>query len=269
MTDHRALQRALFRVQLDERFAERVFGRDEEAVASLELEERELSWLLEADPAAVRADRGQERRAQLIGNLTTEFSRSVWALEQDPHEFVYSDDFHTAITQDESLMLAFGNWLVALVPDSSELSGLVDLEREMARARRSTRVLPAMSAADILLAAACRVLSVPVGTHDWAVEIGVALESERRPKTAAIDRSESEFVLIQAGAPTVSGRRDVSVELLEPAVARLLDRAHTPLGKEERADLASSEGASPADLEDFIQTLVADGILVMGSPSST
>jgi len=264
MIDHRALQRALFRVQLDPSFADRVFAADEAALASLGLGERERAWLLDANPVAVRADKGAQRCAQLVGNLTTEFPRSVWALDGDPLTFVASEEFHAAIAGDEPLPLAFGAWLARRLSGRAA-HALVELERAMARARRSVRSVPPLQAGEVGLAAPCRLLSVPAGTHAWASSVGQALDAGRTPPAARLAAAERELLLLQADADAgPSGRRDVVVEPLEPAVARLLRRAQEPFDAVERAAFAEAEGARPEDLEVFVQSLVDERVLVVG-----
>lgn len=268
MIDHRALQRALFRVQLDAALHQRVVAREPAALEWLGLAAAELDLLLAADPIAVRADRGQQRRAQLVGNLTTEFGRSVWAADVDPQAFVESEPFHRAIARDEPLPLAFGAWLETQA-SAPPARALVALERTMAHARRELRPGPAVGPDELALAPTCHLLSVPSGTHDLAVAVGVALAAGRAPEATPLDEARSELLLVQAGEPEPSGRRDVRVEPLEPAVARLLQRARAPLGPRDRAAFAASEGAAPDELEGFARSLVEDGVLIAGPTSAT
>ena len=77
MTDHRGIQRALFRMQMDPAFAAAVFANDAAALATTGLDEGDAALLRSADAAGVGADKDDKRKHQLLGNVASEYACSM------------------------------------------------------------------------------------------------------------------------------------------------------------------------------------------------
>jgi len=282
VTDCRGLQRALFRMQLDAAFARAVFARDAAALASLELAPDDLALLLEADPAGVSADRHGRRLGQLLGNVGSEFARGVWALETRAGrasfltDFASSDELHAALRTDRPLPLAFADYALARAGDGVDplARSLLELDVALARARRepAERPRPRPTGDAVALAPWVRLVRVVPGALDVAAELGAALEAGEAPREglvpAAGGAQRTERVLVQARehAPE-RGLREVRAEVLQPAVAALLEAAaDAPLAAGDRARLARAWEAEPSALEAFAAALVEDAVLVRGGP---
>lgn len=265
--DTAGLQRALFRMQLDPGFATQLLANQAQAVASTRLEAPDLALLQAVDPVALSADRDGRRASQLLGNLAGEFPRCCALLgarsgpgRPEPAAFLAHPAFHEAIADDRPLPLAFAGWLEELVEQEPSLGPLVALESAMARGRRELRSQAAPQPGQLALSTTCRVLDLPAGTHAWAM----LFEDGKIPPAPALN-GQRESLLIQASAEVeLSGRRSVSAERLEPAVAGLLQRLAQPAELEQLADYAAQLGASLDELRSFAAELTRDGILTLG-----
>jgi len=270
--DHRGLQRALFRMQHDPGFAARLRAGDGETLASARLGPRELGWLRDADPAAVAADRDGKRTAQLLRNLGSEFPLATSVgprCDGNPAfagAFPRSAEFHRAVSDGESLPLAFAAWLEARAQESPSplFRALASLESAMARARRAPAdAVRSPARGEVVLGATAWVHWAPAGTHRAAV----ALAGDAAPGALALDEVGREGILIagEAGADLRFGRlRPISVEPLAPLVAAFLERARVPLDRAERARFAVEHGVALADLESVVDDYVSEGALRRG-----
>jgi hypothetical protein len=273
-------------MQLDPVFAAAVAaGADEER----ELGEKEREMLRNAGIAAVLADHGGRRRAQVLGNLASEFvltlaEASRAGLGLDVLEgFPASEAFHAAIRAEKSLPLAFGAWLGTRLAGATRglAAALGALECGMARARRLDRPAPAPAPRQIALAPASWLLSLPDGTFEHAQRARAALDAggPAPPPEASVELRTAEWVaagapgssplsetvLLVVGAERKGHRlREVSPERLEPDVASLLRAAERPLGDDALAALADERGWRRDELDEFVVQLVADGVLRRG-----
>src|SRR5262249_12871534 len=146
--NHRAVQRALFRMQLDPSFAARLRAGEADA----QLGPAELALLRAADPIALSADRDLRRLGQFLRNVSEEFTLSR-AAGGSAEGFPSSPEFHDAVQFDRSLPLAFGRYA-----ERCSASGLpaaqafAALESALARARRELRAASLPGAHELALA---------------------------------------------------------------------------------------------------------------------
>jgi hypothetical protein len=267
--DHRRVQRALFRMQLDPRFAERLRARDAEALASAALGAEELALLAGADPAGVSADRDGKRRAQVLRNVTGEFALSL-AVAADPglvDAFPESREFHDAVASDSSLPLAFARHLEGRAADGAPLlRALVALESALAGARRARRAPAPLVAGEVALAPWVELVSAPLGTLEAAARVRAALDrGEPTPVGVVVSTSERETLLVRrAPEPDPFRLPEVEVESLSPELAALLARAAKPLGAAALAAHARQASVSQGELGEVVAGLVAERILIAG-----
>jgi len=245
--NHRAVQRALFRMQLDPGFAARLRAGESDAQLGAE----ELALLRAADPIALGADREQRRRRQFLHNVSEEFARSC-AAGVPAEGFTSSPEFHEAVQRDASLPLAFGRYAERCSETGSpSLRALVKLERALARARREWRDGRFPAEDEIALAQGSWLVRLPEGTLDLA--------SGTRRELGPAGREET--VLISVRRRAQFGLGEVEAEALTPDLAGLLDAALVP---RTFADLARACGETESELAEVVAGLVDDGVLVEG-----
>lgn len=259
--DHRRVQRALFRMQLDPEFAKRLRAGDTEA--SHGLGEGELGLLRGAEASAVSADRDGKRRAQFLANVSSELPLSRAAgLVVDG--FPASDEFHAAVVADASLPLALSRYAIrcsAAGPRS--LRALVALEGALARARRGLRPCRSPVSGELVLAPSVTLAGVPAGTLALAARIRQALDAGGPLPRLELDDAPDETLLVRSAPATRPlGLREVEVEHASPALGALLRAALEPVT---RPALAAATRSTPAELASILDALVADGVLVSGS----
>lgn len=267
--NHRALQRALFRAQLDPRFAARVAAHEPEALHSAGLGTEELALLLAADPAALAADRGGRRREQFLRNVAGEFALSLAATNGGAlaAAFPESDEFHAAVTADASLPLAFARHLEARTAGASAaVRALVALESALARLRREASPPPRLASGEVALAPWARLHDAPAGTLALAAELRAGLDrGDSTPKSVHVSETEREALLLRRAPETAPFRLpELELEALSPLLAELLGRARKPLGPAARAAFARGAGVAPAELEAVVAELVAERVLAAG-----
>jgi hypothetical protein len=245
--NHRAVQRALFRMQLDPGFAARLRAGESDAA----LGAAELALLRAADPAALSADRDGRRRQQFLRNVTEEFSRAC-AAGVPADGFTSSPEFHAAVAGDRSLPLAFGRYAERCSAAGSRAQrALVALERALARARRELRESSAPSPGELALAPWVWLVALPAGALELAAGVREGLDAEGE-----------ETVLVVAAREAAPFRlRDVQAEPLSPELARLLAAAQKP---RTLAELARACGEAESDVAEIAGELVAEGVLVAG-----
>jgi hypothetical protein len=253
--NHRALQRALFRMQLDPDFARRLRAGERTA----DLGNAELACLRAADPIALAADRDGARRAQFLRNVGSEFQLSIALLGEDALDaFPRSRDFHRAVQRGDRLPLALGRHLARLASARPDAHAIVALERGMARARRGVRAVPAPPRDHVVLAGSCALLELPDGTLDRAARM-----REGMRKASPMVSSACEHLLIRSHAAAPPARlRDVEVERLSPALARFLCKARVPLSRAARARIAAELDTTESEIEALASELTSAGILL-------
>lgn len=257
-------------MQMDPGFAERVFARDAQAVASTGLSEADLALLLAADPVAVRADRDRKRLRQMLGNVAAEFELSLAvAPDRDAllEGFPASEGFHAAVRTDASLPLAFGERVRADAAAGESLrAAIAGLEVALAHARRSPRPVDPPAPGELVLAPWAHLVDLPAGTHAAAMEIRLALEAGGAPAPAPSLAGEGLETLLVVADPEGAAHRlpDARVEEVVGPVARLLRRARLALDAEARGHLAALLDVSPRDLDAFAATLVEERVLLAG-----
>ncbi len=274
MVNHRALQRTLFRMQLDPGFAERLQAGDRVTIASTGLAEGELAWLRAADPRGVSADRGGSRRAQFLRNVALEFSSSLALLpSQLLEEFPCSDEFHSAVRADGSLPLALARYLEARsVRAPREVRALLALESAMVSARRITRETVRPTGDAVGLAPWAHLVRLPSGTFALATRLREAAASGTKPVAPGFAPGDSgnECVLIRAAADAdFAGHRQLYVEPLPPPIAEFLAYVEQqPRSRSERASYARQVDADGDALEALVGELLSEGALwTMSAPT--
>lgn len=258
--DHRRVQRTLFRMQLDPRFAEGLRAGAPEAVVDLAAEE--LALLRGADPTAVAADRDGRRRAQFLANVSGELALSI-AAGLDAEGFTASAEFHDAVRRDGSLPLAFAQYALRCSRGGPRtLRALVALESALSRARRSLCARPAPKPGEVVLAPWVFLERVPAGTLALAAGLREALDTSAPLPSAVLDDAGDETLLVRAAPIAPPFRlREVEVEHISPALAALL---HAARDARTRAALALGVSTPLVELEPVIDDLVRERILVAG-----
>jgi hypothetical protein len=275
MTDHRRIQRALFRMQHDRGLAARVIARDPEAVRAVALSPADLDLLLGAAPAGIAADPEGKRRAQFLRNAASELALSAaWATAggADPQlidSFPSSAGFHGCIDRGERLPLAIGEHALARAERWGDrlLIALVRLELALTRARRGDvpRKRPAHGA--IVLAPRADVLELPAGTMDAATLLRTALDEGRAPPDdVTLAGTGCEHVLVAALPATSPHRlREVSVELLGGLAGALLAAAREPMNRTQVDAFCAVHDVSREELDAFADSLEEEGLMDRGT----
>jgi hypothetical protein len=264
--NHRGLQRALFRMQLDPGFAARLRARERAAEASTCLGPAELDWLRAADPAAVSADREGRRRAQLLRNIAGELALSLAAAREPDwlESFPASEHFHRAVAHDLPLPLACAAHVAECASSAPRaLRSLIALETALVRARRELRASASGRDFVLRLASSAWLLEVAEGTFAWASALRLALDRGARLPEANSLPATRETVLVFAGErPGASRLRPVRAERLEPATADFLRACADGLDARGSAAFCAARGIEPADFDPVVADFVADGVLV-------
>jgi hypothetical protein len=256
--DHRRVQRALFRMQLDPEFAKRLRAGD--AQASRGLGEGELGLLRDAAASGVSADRDGKRRAQFLSNVSSELPLSRAAgLRVDG--FTESPEFHEAVSADASLPLALARYAIRCSASGPRgLRALVTLESALARARRGLRSCRTPRSGERVLAPEVTLEDVPAGTLALAARLREALDDgQPTPALALNDESAETLLLRSAPSSRPLGLREVEVERVSPALGALLRAALEPTTREA---LEAATGSTSAELAPILDELVADGVLL-------
>ena len=283
MTDHRRIQRTLFRMHADAGFAYAIRAGDRVAVDSTGLSERDVELLAAADPAGVAADPGGRRRTQVFGNAASEFTLTLAAaaLRNDGPTlfdgFLSSDEFHAAIASEGRLPLAFADFAARRTAefDAPEVAAILRLESAMTRLRRDALESPAAEVrtpsgsrdhADraIRLSPFARTLELPVGTLDWAAELRAALDrgSDAQAPAGTL-LSSTETVLLHAQRSDNAFRLpEITAELVRAPADEFLRRATAPVTRNQRAAFAERHDATADEFERYLDGLVDDGVLV-------
>jgi hypothetical protein len=272
MRDHRRLQRTLFRMQLDPGFAEALRRGAPEAVASTGLGAEDLSLVAEAPAAGVSADPGGRRRAQFLGNVASEYRLSTRVAARrgaDPgllDSFTSSAELHEAIASDRRLPPAFGRHARRRAEASGDvlLRELVALEEAMVLARREPVSRPSPGPGQRVLASSVRLVELARGTLEAAGAVRAALDADADARPSVDPSGRETLLLVTAPADSPHRLPEVSVESLGALPAALLRLAEEPVGEAELARLADEHGVEPSELEEFVASLVEEGLLVGG-----
>lgn len=247
--DARRVNNALVAMLFDPQWAAAVRG----DAPVPELSARERALLRTVDPRALRAD--PFRRARAVRALVEEFGVAaaiVGAKAIDP--FFASPAFRAAVLQRGSMALSFGAWL------GDRAGGVGPLETAAATVRRA--IDPRQPG--WCCAATLRAAIVPAGTlafwlrgRAWLGDDPVRTLAERgdrfreRPPV-----SGAEFLLVERRA---DGSIDVGTAS-EPLV-RLLLAAESPRSRADLAAQAIRCGADPAEADELLDDLRAQGLL--------
>jgi hypothetical protein len=289
--DTRRLQRTLFRMQADPEFGHRVATQGAAAVP--ELGPAEVSLLLQAEAAGVRADHRGRRQAQILGNLASEYALTLAEAARGALgvafllEFPASAAFHEAIIEERGLPEAFGAWAESRARAAGDgiAAASAALETAMVRARRELRPAAAPGPGEVALAPRAWLVQQPAGAFARAQEVRAALDAGREapPPPPDLVARASEWLASRAEAARNADPkcetvllvvvdaprnyrllREIAPERLEPAAAELLHAALTPLDAAALARLGAARGWSSNDVEEFVADLVADGVLRRG-----
>ena len=164
-------------------------------------------------------------------------------------------------------MPAFGDY-AARVEAPTELStALLELERSFAQVRRSPASVDVeLGAGWIVLSPRARLIELPLGTLEFASELREALDTNgARPAPPDFsETTERGWSLVHAREPASFGPTEVRVEQLNAPADELLRRARNPIGPDERARFARERGATPEDLEEFLESFLSEGVLIAG-----
>lgn len=272
MTDHRRIQRTLFRMQHDPVFASALRARDAGALASTGLAEADLVMLLAASAASIEADAGGRRRAQFLRNVASEHALTLAraAGGADPlllESFTASEHFHGAIREDRRLPLAFASHALerARVSGDAFLAALALLEGAMCRARRGPFERVAAPPGGLVLGPRADVLELPEGSVFAAGELRRALdEGEPRESPALPDGAREHVLILAGGAESPHRLADATLEVLSPLAGALLSLARTPLTAEGLRAFCVRHEVTGDEVGGFLEDLVAEGIVIRG-----
>lgn len=249
-----ALQRVIVRMLFDPRFVERVYGG--EPVPELDARSREL--LLAVDRGAWGTD--PHRRARALTALLEELPASAaLAGVERLDAFFSSPVFHRAIQARQSLVAAFGGWILPLA------GPVATLESAVAAARRDRRPSPGPG---LVRAPGVRVIRVRGGTLERYQQVRRALGPDplRSLASGAVALGVlppligEEILLIER-----DGEGGYQLGELPDALAQLIERAGRACPREALLAEARALGAEPGEDAEIIDGLVQDGILVVGA----
>jgi hypothetical protein len=265
--DHRGLQRTVFRMQLDPRFAALLQARDPGALRSTGLAAAELALIEGIDLRAVAADPGDRRRTQFLRNVSSEFPLTLAVAPADVAQgFPGSSAFHDAVAAGGRLPLAFAAYLAQALAGAEHLvRALLELEMRLAHARRATPPpAPELPAQRVALAPEIELATLPEGTFAAASAIRSALD-QRKPIVRPSERhwQDSETLLIQpqpSATPFALG--SVHIERLAPAVADLLRQCRSAQSAQALVAYAEERGIDREDVLGVVESFRADGVLL-------
>jgi hypothetical protein len=287
--DHRRVQRLLFRMQLDREFAA-AFRAGSAEEPGLQPEERAL--LLRASPEALAADHRGRRRAQVLGNIASEYVLTLTEAASGPlgaafmDEFPRSAEFHAAVSAEQRLPIAFGAWASRRAAEAGAgvLAAFAALESKMAEARREPRPASSPRRGEVALSERAWLLELPDGAFEHAQDARLAadgsltrppvppelaaraenwLAARGRGSSAAAEAVET-ILLVVVEAPGGHRLREVAPERLEPDASALLCEAREALSEAALARLAASRNWEASDVAAFVDALVAEGVLRRG-----
>lgn len=273
MTDHRRIQRTLFRMQVDGGFARAVFAREPAALASSGLDEHDLALVLALDPRAVAADPGGRRRTQIVANAASEYPATLACAAAREggtdllERFAASAELHAAIREERGLPQAFGTFARRVAGERADplLEALATLEGRLVELRRRRARDPRPPEGAVALSARADVVALPAGTHRAAEALRLALARDERPAPPPLDAGREELLLVAAAPARPSALAEAAVERLEPPADALFRRlARGPLGRSERERFARDHGATLDELDAFLEGFAAEGALLRG-----
>ncbi len=266
MIDHRRIQRTLFRMQHDARFAERLRARDDDAIASTALDADSLALLLAAPVAAVEADPGGKRRAQFLRNVSSEHALTcARAGAEIVESFTTSPEFHAAMREDRSLPLAFADHAVrwSAATEDALLRALARVEQAMASLRRGPFARVGAPPGGLALGERAEILSLPGGTIAAAARLRQALDANAAvPGDLDIGVDAGEFALVLGGPrPSPHQLASVSIERLNALAGELLSLCAGPATAADLAAFRTRHEVTEPELAAFTAGLIADGAL--------
>jgi len=224
------------------------------ALAGVDVNAIEVAWLTAQPRVAWCTD--PARPARVLAALAAEFPATCALAAERAAEFFASFAFHAAVQTRGSLALAFGDHLAA--SDDRRVRTLAVLERAIAVVRRAPRAHETIALGALRLSARACVVRVATG----GLALLAAVRTGEEPETLA---AGDEAVL--AFARTVDD--EVTLEPLEPALAAVLERAQGPTPEPELRAEARRHGAEAGEDAEVLASLVADGLLVRGTGTST
>jgi hypothetical protein len=245
---HLALRRVMIRMLHDQEFAAAVYADGVRALAGIDVSATELAWLTRQPRAAWRTD--PARPARVLAALAEEYPASVPLAVEHAAGFLRSAEFHAAVQERGSLALAFGAHLLRAPVRAAR--ALASLEHAVALVRRAPRAPSPSPAGTLRLTPRAAIRVVPDGT--------LALLQKIRgggARDAALDATD-ETVLIAIHPETT----EVTLELLEAALAALLRLAVDGCPRDALQAAARRHGAEPGEDEEIITRLIADHLLL-------
>lgn len=276
------LQRIVVRMLHDPELRRKMYAEPASAAAELGLTDIEVAALTRPDARAWSVD--VHRSDRVLTALLGEFAVSALALMTGGVTlarlagFFGDPSFHRAVMQRESLFLSFPEYLQSLCPRAGAglARSVIALEAAIAHVRRAT-VLPVppgpsgpsgSAGVGTRWSRAATVMPVELGTdvlpiwerahaalHRGGRDPVEALLGKARPSLPAARGSGTEWVLVTLGA---SGPE---IGVTGEALGRLLLAASaTP--REALVALACEEGVSPAEADEILDELSAEGLIV-------
>lgn len=273
----RALQRVVVRMLYDPALVEAVYADPQRALADVDLEPDERSWLVAPDRRRWRAD--PLRRTRGLQALLEEYpaasARAVRAAGVPwLDRFFSAAAFHDAVQHRGSTALAFGDWMIERADAESEaqpalraVAPLAHIERGIAQVQRAARAGSTGGTTGAWQTAAHVVgLRLPAGAlAGWSALRARLMEHPSGPIGALLDADwslppppattdEQEGVLIER-------RQGVDVAGASLALAGLLEALRTPHDWPQTVACLGRLGADPDEAEALVEGFLADGLL--------
>ena len=244
---HLALRRVMIRMLHDPAFATAVYEDATRALAAVDVDAREIAWLMRQPRAAWRADAG--RPVRLLTALADEYPATLPLATEHAAGFLRAPEFHAAVQERGSLAVAFGAHLMRAADRAARC--LASLEQAIAIVRRAPRVPPASPPGELRLTPRAVVRDVPTGTL-------ALLERARRGRSDGTLGDADETVLVAL----LPGASDVGLELLEPGLAAILRRAAGGAPLATLVATARDQGAELGEDTEIVERLVGDHLLL-------
>jgi hypothetical protein len=242
---HLALRRVVIRLLHDPTLVEALHG-DPSAIGDAGLSAAERAWLVAVPRAAWRTDAG--RPGRVLAALVDEFPASVALAPAKADGFFGSAAFHIAVQERGSLAAAFAAHLAA--DADPRLAALARLEAAIAAVRREPPRVAPTGAGRVRLTPHARLLRVAAG----AATLLAAVRAGARH--GALGPADEPVLVLRAPGDAVT------IEVVPPDLAALLERATSAPPRADLERLARSRGASVAEAVEIVDGLVADALLV-------
>ncbi len=242
---HLALRRVVVRLLHDPGFAAALAADPDHALAEIDLDAAERTWLLATPAAAWRTD--PARPTRVLAALAAEFPATLALVPERARTFFASPAFHAAVQERGSLAAAFAEHLAC--EGGARVRAVARLEGAIAERRRAGRAR-APRPGELRLAPHLAVVRVAAG----ALDLLAALRAGNRGSSVG-PGEEPVLVVVPPGG-------EATIEPLAPALAALLELARDGVSRAALAAEVRRQGADPGEEDEIIDALISDRSLV-------